>query len=99
MVESVKIVIVGAGLTGSLLAIRMAQRGYTVALYEKLPDIRKTPLAGGRSINLALSDRGLIAIKSAGFKEEILAECIGMEGRMIHGMDGQERFSKYSGRK
>jgi kynurenine 3-monooxygenase len=94
-----KILIVGAGLCGSLLAIRMAQREYRVEVHERLPDMRKTPLAGGRSINLALSDRGLKAIKSAGFKEEILEECIGMEGRMIHGMDGEERFSRYSGRK
>jgi kynurenine 3-monooxygenase len=98
MARKEKILIVGAGLCGSLLAIRMAQRGYEVEVHERLPDLRKTPLAGGRSINLALSDRGLKAIKSAGFKEEILEECIGMEGRMIHGMDGEERFSKYSGR-
>ena len=98
MARKEKILIVGAGLCGSLLAIRMAQRGYEVEVHERLPDMRKTPLAGGRSINLALSDRGLKAIKSAGFKEEILEECIGMEGRMIHGMDSEERFSKYSGR-
>lgn len=93
-----KVLIIGAGLCGSLLAIRMAQRGYKVEVHERLADMRKTPLAGGRSINLALSDRGLKAIKSAGFKEEILEECIGMDGRMIHGLDGAERFSKYSGR-
>ncbi|GMN09314.1 NAD(P)/FAD-dependent oxidoreductase [Croceitalea sp. MTPC9] len=98
MARKEKILIVGAGLCGSLLAIRMAQRGYEVEVHERLPDMRKIPLAGGRSINLALSDRGLKAIKSAGFKEEILEECIGMEGRMIHGIDGEERFSKYSGR-
>ena len=93
-----KILIVGAGLCGSLLAIRMAQRGYKVEVHERLPDMRKESLAGGRSINLALSDRGLKAIKSAGFKQEILEECIGMDGRMIHKVDGDERFSKYSGR-
>ncbi|MFD2587038.1 FAD-dependent oxidoreductase [Croceitalea marina] len=98
MKETKKIVIVGAGLCGSLLAIRMAQRGHKVEVYERLPDMRKTPLAGGRSINLALSDRGLKAIKSAGFKEEILEECIGMDGRMIHSINGEERFSSYSGR-
>ena len=93
-----KILIVGAGLCGSLLAIRMAQRGYKVEVHERLPDMRKESLGGGRSINLALSDRGLKAIKSAGFKQEILEECIGMDGRMIHSLDGHERFSKYSGR-
>jgi len=98
MAKEKKILIVGAGLCGSLLAIRMAQRGHEVLVHERLPDMRKTPLAGGRSINLALSDRGLKAIKNAGFKEEILKECIGMEGRMIHGVNGEKRFSKYSGR-
>jgi kynurenine 3-monooxygenase len=99
MAKEKKILIVGAGLCGSLLAIRMAQRGHQVLLHERLPDMRKTPLTGGRSINLALSDRGLKAIKSAGLKDAILRECIGMEGRMIHGVDGEKRFSKYSGRK
>jgi kynurenine 3-monooxygenase len=99
MAKEKKILIVGAGLCGSLLAIRMAQRGHQVLLHERLPDMRKTPLTGGRSINLALSDRGLKAIKSAGLKDAILRTCIGMEGRMIHGVDGEKRFSKYSGRK
>lgn len=99
MAKKDKILLIGAGLCGSLLAIRMAQRGYEVEVHERLPDIRKTTLGGGRSINLALSDRGLKAIKSAGFKEEILEECIGMDGRMIHTLDGETRFSKYSGRK
>jgi kynurenine 3-monooxygenase len=99
MAKKKKILIVGAGLCGSLLAIRMAQRGHQVLLHERLPDMRKTPLTGGRSINLALSDRGLKAIKSAGLKDAILRTCIGMEGRMIHGVDGEKRFSKYSGRK
>ena len=93
-----KIIIVGAGLCGSLLAIRMGQRGYQVQVYERLPDLRESSLEGGRSINLALSDRGLKAIKSAGLKEEILKECIGMYARMIHSVDGELRRSSYSGR-
>lgn len=99
MAKKEKVLIVGAGLCGSLLAIRMAQRGYEVEVHERLADMRKTPLAGGRSINLALSDRGLKAIKSAGFKEEILEACIGMESRIIHDISGEVRTSKYSGRK
>ena len=93
-----KVIIVGAGLCGSLLAIRMGQRGYNVQVYERLPDIRENALAGGRSINLALSDRGLKAIKTAGLKEEILKECIGMYARLIHSVDGELRKSNYSGR-
>jgi len=94
-----KIIIVGAGLCGSLLAIRMGQRGYNVKVFERLPDLRKSNLEGGRSINLALSDRGLKAIKSAGLKEEILKECVGMYARMIHSVNGELRRSSYSGRK
>ncbi len=93
-----RILIIGAGLCGTLLAIRMAQRGYEVALHERLPDMRTTEVAGGRSINLALSDRGLQALASAGLKEQILKACIPMHGRMIHGVDGDLRLSKYSGR-
>jgi len=93
-----KILIVGAGLCGTLLAIRMAQRGYQVELREQLADMRVGNVAAGRSINLALSDRGLKALNTIGLKDEILKECIPMNGRMIHGVDGSLRLSKYSGR-
>ena len=93
-----KIIIVGAGLCGTLLAIRMAQRGFRVALYEKRPDMRGEVLDAGRSINLALSNRGLMALETANLKEAILRECIPMKGRMIHPL-GQDPFlSPYSGR-
>ncbi len=98
MLTDQKIMIIGAGLCGSLLAIQMGQRGYQVEVFERLPDLRKKSLKGGRSINLALSDRGLKAIKNAGLKEKILNECIGMTGRMIHNIDGEQRRSNYSGR-
>ena len=98
MPKKEKILLVGAGLCGSLLAIRMAQRGYEVAVFERLPDMRKQALAGGRSINLALSDRGLKSLKAAGIKEEILDECIAMHARMIHSVSGETRRSNYSGR-
>ena len=93
-----KIIIIGAGLSGTLLAIRMAQRGYKVSLHEKLPDMRKVHMDGGRSINLALSKRGLKALDKIGLKEKILADCIPMKGRMIHPIDGEAFFSPYSGR-
>ena len=93
-----KIIIVGAGLCGSLLAIRMAQRGFQVTVYEKRPDMRQWLEDAGRSINLALSARGLLALESAGLKETILEECIPMNGRMIHPIEGASFFSPYSGR-
>lgn len=93
-----KIIIVGAGLCGSLLAIRLAQRGFEVVVYEKRSDMRKGVQDAGRSINLALSARGLMALDSANLKEQILKECIPMRGRMIHPIDGPAFLSPYSGR-
>lgn len=93
-----KVIIVGAGLCGTLLALRMAQRGYEVSVYEKRPDQRKEEFVGGRSINLALSNRGLQALEMVGIKEEILQDCIPMNGRMIHPLNGESWNSPYSGR-
>ncbi len=93
-----KLVIVGAGLCGTLLAIRLAQRGFQVVVYERRPDMRKGVEDAGRSINLALSARGLMALEMAGIKESILKECIPMRGRMIHPLGGKSFLSNYSGR-
>ena len=93
-----KIIIVGAGLCGSLLAIRMAQRGFQVEVFEKRSDLRKGINDAGRSINLALSSRGLLALERAGLKETILEECIPMRGRLIHPLGGEKFTSNYSGR-
>lgn len=95
---SQKIAIVGAGLCGSLLAIRLAQRGYDVQVFEKRPDPRIEMLDAGRSINLALSDRGLKALELAGMKERVLSELIPMHGRMIHTPGQAPRLARYSGR-
>ena len=92
------ILIIGAGLCGSLLSLRLAQRGYKVTLVEKRPDLRKTTLDAGRSINLALSDRGLRGLRIAGVEEEAKKLCIPMFGRMIHDKHGNTFLSKYSGR-
>ncbi|RDK84657.1 kynurenine 3-monooxygenase [Marinirhabdus gelatinilytica] len=92
------ILIIGAGLCGSLLALRMAQRGYAVKLVEKRPDLRKEEQDAGRSINLALSDRGLKGLRLAGVEEKALQLCIPMLGRMIHDKEGNTFLSKYSGR-
>lgn len=99
MKEQEKILIVGAGLCGCLLAIRLAQRGYKVSLVERRPDMRKEDMAAGRSINLALSARGLKALDKVGLKEQVLAYCIPMRGRMIHAEGMEARLSPYSGRK
>lgn len=92
------ILIIGAGLCGSLLALRMAQRGYMVSLMEKRPDLRKVHQDAGRSINLAFSDRGMKGIKLVGLEKEVAQLCIPMKGRMIHEKDGTTFLSPYSGR-
>lgn len=92
------ILIIGAGLCGTLLAIRMAQRGYRITVCEKRPDMRTTDLSAGRSINLALSNRGLKALRLVGLEDAVRNECIPMYGRMIHARTGQPFLSKYSGR-
>ena len=93
-----KLLIIGAGLCGSLLALRMAQRGYQVQLVEKRPDLREITQDAGRSINLSLSDRGLKALRLAGVEKQALELCIPMYGRMIHDIKGNTFMSDYSGR-
>lgn len=93
--EQRKITILGAGLVGSLLSIFLARRGYEVTLYERRPDMRKAGAVGGRSINLALSHRGLKALDAVGIKEKIQEACIPMPGRMIHDLKGHLDFQPY----
>jgi kynurenine 3-monooxygenase len=90
-----KIVLVGAGLVGSLLAIFLARRGLRTHLCERRADIRKESIAAGRSINLAVSTRGLNALNEIGLKEEILKEAIPMKGRMIHSLKGELMLQPY----
>lgn len=92
------ILIIGAGLCGSLLALRLGQRGYNVTVYEMRPDLRKTDISAGRSINLAFSDRGNKAMKLVGIEDKVKALCIPMNGRMIHDKEGNTFLSNYSGR-
>ena len=92
------ILIIGAGLCGSLLALRLGQRGYNVTVYEMRPDLRKTDISAGRSINLAFSDRGNKAMKLVGIEDKVKALCIPMNGRMLHDRDGNTFLSNYSGR-
>ncbi|MFL1012970.1 FAD-dependent oxidoreductase [Flavisericum labens] len=92
------ILVIGAGLCGSLLALRLGQRGYNVSVYEKRPDLRKVDISAGRSINLAFSNRGNKAMKLVGLEEQVKALCIPMNGRMIHDVKGHTFLSSYSGR-
>jgi kynurenine 3-monooxygenase len=89
------IAILGAGLVGSLLALMLRQRGYTVRVYERRSDMRKAKLYAGRSINLAMSTRGWRALEVAGLKEKLEAIAIPMYGRQIHAVDGTQVFQEY----
>ena len=89
------ITIVGAGLVGSLLSIYLAKRGHKVSLYERRPDMRKEDVSAGRSINLALSDRGLRGLEGVGIEDEIRKVMIPMYGRVIHNLNGEIAFQPY----
>jgi kynurenine 3-monooxygenase len=83
--ESTHVMIVGAGLAGTLMACYLARAGYRVSIYERRPDPRVSGYAGGRSINLALSVRGITGLAGAGLAEMVMnTEAIPMRGRMIH---------------
>jgi kynurenine 3-monooxygenase len=93
------ITVVGSGLCGSLLALRLAQRGHVVNVFEKRPDPSLTNAYGGRSINLALSDRGLAALEMVGLSEKAREIAIPMLGRAIHVQSELiPTFVNYSGR-
>ncbi|MCB0516751.1 MAG: NAD(P)/FAD-dependent oxidoreductase [Chitinophagales bacterium] len=89
------VAIIGGGLVGSLLSIYMANQGHKVSVYERRPDTRKSKEEGGRSINLALSHRGWLALEEVGLAETIREIAIPMEGRMIHQENGQIVFQPY----
>src|SRR6187401_1894190 len=93
--NSDKIIILGAGLVGSLLSIYLSKRGYQVEIHERRADMRKESMSAGRSINLALSDRGWKGLKGAGIEEEIRKVAIPMNGRVIHNLSGQMAFQPY----
>ncbi len=92
------VLIIGAGLCGSLLALRLAQRGFKVEVFESRPDLRTVDISAGRSINLALSDRGLKALRLCGMEEKAREICIPMYGRLMHDREGNTFSSNYSGR-
>lgn len=87
--------ITGAGLVGSLLAIYLARRGYRVAVFERRGDMRKHSLYSGRSINLALSNRGLRALAEVGMAGQLNVNAIPMKGRLMHDLKGELTFQPY----
>lgn len=90
------VIIVGAGLTGSLLAIFLARRGFAVEVYERRPDMRTVSMSAGKSINLAISTRGIHALQQVGLAEKVLQKAIAMKGRLIHSVAGELNFQPYS---
>ncbi len=87
--------IVGAGLVGSLLSIYLARRGYSVSVYERRFDMRTHFLGGGRSINLALSNRGIRALEQVGLADEMKKHAVPMKGRQMHDREGKLTFQPY----
>jgi len=87
--------LIGAGLTGPLLATYLAQKGYSVEIFERRPDMRKESISAGRSINLALSARGNHALKEVGLYDKIKPNTIPMKGRMIHDLNGNTHLQPY----
>src|SRR5947207_7594648 len=90
-----KFVLIGTGLAGGLLAAYLGRRGYEVDLYERRADPREGNIVGGRSINLAISTRGIHALEQIGLADEALQSAISMRGRMIHDKSGALHFTPY----
>lgn len=87
--------IVGAGLVGSLLSIYLVRRGYQVSVFERRFDMRKSFLGGGRSINMALSNRGMRALEGVGLASEMKKHAVPMKGRVMHDREGKLSFQPY----
>lgn len=95
MSAATEMAVVGSGLSGTLMALYLAQTGLKVTLYERRPDPRQVAQPAGRSINLALSTRGLYALREVGLEQQVLSRCLPMKGRMMHSSAGQLRFQRY----
>ena len=93
--SKINIAIIGAGLVGSLMAVYLRKRGYEVAIYERRSDMRKSKVVAGRSINLALSNRGWKPLKEVGLESAINAMIIPMKGRMMHDEKSKLTFQPY----
>ncbi len=90
-----KVCIVGAGLTGSLLTIMLAKKGFEIDLYEKRPDIRKKLVSGNRTIAMSISVRGIRGLKRAGLSEKIVESTLPKHSRVVHKMDGSCSIQQY----
>jgi kynurenine 3-monooxygenase len=90
-----QITLIGGGLVGALLAQQLAGRGFKVDVFEKRPDPRIAGFVGGRSINLALAERGLHALRQAGLADDVLQRAVMMRGRMVHTRDGRSGLQRY----
>ena len=89
------ITLIGAGPAGSLLAIYLARRGFAVKIFERRPDMRKVQISAGRSINLAISTRGIHALREAGLIDEVMKVAVPMRGRIMHAVDDSLTFQPY----
>jgi kynurenine 3-monooxygenase len=98
MKQRQQITIVGAGLVGSLLAVLLARRGYDLRVVEKRPDLRRAKIPAGRSINLALAERGIHALRQAGVMDAVAPNLIPMRGRLLHDGEGRLNFQPYGQR-
>ncbi|AOH37126.1 FAD-dependent oxidoreductase [Luteimonas sp. JM171] len=90
-----QITIVGAGLAGALLGALLARQGWQVDIYERRNDPRVQGYEGGRSINMALAERGRHALQLAGCEEAVMARTVMMRGRMVHFSDGSQQLQRY----
>lgn len=98
MIGPGKVGILGAGPTGTLLSLLLQRRGLRVSLYEARADPRGHSGESGRSINLALADRGIHALKLAGVHDAVAADMVPMRGRMVHPLEGRESLHLYGQR-
>lgn len=95
MSEGKRITIIGAGLAGALLATLLAQRGWRVEVFERRGDPRVHGYAGGRSINLALAERGRHGLRLAGCEDAVMRQTVMMRGRMVHPLGGEPELQRY----
>ena len=93
-----KITLIGAGLVGSLAAVFLAKRGFEVEVYERRPDMRKEDISAGRSINLALANRGIYPLRQVGLMQQVEKMLTPMKGRMVHDLEGNQNLQPYGQR-
>jgi kynurenine 3-monooxygenase len=93
--EAKSITLVGAGLNGPLLALGLIKRGFQVQIYERRPDMRRVPISAGRSINLAISARGIHGLEQVGLWKKMQRIVVPMRGRMMHSISSELTFQPY----